>query len=245
MSDTPEAARSGPAAIAIHYLPCVEHRGPVAQASGGEGHSLTVSEPALLDTYGMMWLRAVESRTQVVLTTNSSLLHRAATPADLRPARVARIRSQCKPHRPAAHDVRTPDAGWDRSVPYDAQNRPGRIAASTGSRRGPAAGRLAAMTEPDPTLARNGATFTDLDAVKSHSGYTLVDPRGRTPLDGRKPFLQSDRFELFYWSDIRGRCRTFEDAGRLQTHARTRPRDLPGGTNFPHPDQAVRRFIFR
>ena len=38
----------------------------------------------------------------------------------------------------------------------------------------------------------------------------------RTPLARLKPFPQSDRFELFYWSDMRGRWRTFGDFGRLR-----------------------------
>ena len=72
------------------------------------------------------------------------------------------------------------------------------------------------MTEPDPALAIIAATFADLDVVKSRGGYTLVDPRGGTPLARLKPFPQSDRFELFYWSDMRGRWRTFGDFGQLR-----------------------------
>jgi hypothetical protein len=72
------------------------------------------------------------------------------------------------------------------------------------------------MTEPDPTHVMIAATFADLDVVKSRGGYTLVDPRSGTPLARLKPFPQSDRFELFYWSDMRGRWRTFGDFGRLR-----------------------------
>ena len=72
------------------------------------------------------------------------------------------------------------------------------------------------MTEPDPTLATIAATFGDLDVVKSRSGYTLVDPANGTALARLKPIPQSDRFELFYWSDTRGRWRTFGDFGRLR-----------------------------
>ena len=72
------------------------------------------------------------------------------------------------------------------------------------------------MTEPDPALATIAATFTDLDVAKSRGGYTLVDPRSGTPLARLKPIPQSDRFELFYWSDMRGRWRTFGDFGRLR-----------------------------
>jgi hypothetical protein len=72
------------------------------------------------------------------------------------------------------------------------------------------------MTEPDPTLAMIAAAFADLDVVKSRGGYTLVDRRSGTPLARLKPFPQSDRFELFYWSDIRERWRTFGDFGPLR-----------------------------
>ena len=37
-----------------------------------------------------------------------------------------------------------------------------------------------------------------------------------TALARMKPIPQSDRFVLFYWSDIRGRWRTFGDLGRLR-----------------------------
>ena len=72
------------------------------------------------------------------------------------------------------------------------------------------------MTEPDPMLAMIAATFAGLEVVKSRGGYTLVDPRSGTVLARLKPFPQSDRFELFYWSDMRGRWRTFGDFGQLR-----------------------------
>jgi hypothetical protein len=72
------------------------------------------------------------------------------------------------------------------------------------------------MTEPDPILAAIAATFGDLDVVKSRGGYTLVAPRGGAPLARLKPIPQSDRFELFYWSDTQGRWHTFGDFGRLR-----------------------------
>jgi hypothetical protein len=77
-------------------------------------------------------------------------------------------------------------------------------------------GRLAAMSEPDPIQAAIIAMFADLDVVRSRGGYTLVDPRSATPLARLKPLPQSDRFELFYWSDMRGRWRSFGDFGRLR-----------------------------
>jgi hypothetical protein len=72
------------------------------------------------------------------------------------------------------------------------------------------------MTEPDPVLVMIAATFAGLDVAKSRGGYTLADPGSGTPLARLKPFPQSDRYELFYWSDIRGRWRTFGDFGRLR-----------------------------
>jgi hypothetical protein len=72
------------------------------------------------------------------------------------------------------------------------------------------------MTEPDPIHGMIAATFAGLDVVKSRGGYTLADPRTGTPLARLKPFPQSDRFELFYWSDTGGRWRTFGDFGPLR-----------------------------
>jgi hypothetical protein len=72
------------------------------------------------------------------------------------------------------------------------------------------------MTEPDPTLATIAAMFADLEVVKSRGGYTLVDPRTGDVLARIKPFPQSDRFELFYWSNMEQRWRTFGDFGRLR-----------------------------
>jgi hypothetical protein len=72
------------------------------------------------------------------------------------------------------------------------------------------------MTEPDTTLATIVATFAGIDVIKSRGGYTLVDPRSGAQIARLKPFPQSDRFELFYWSDTRGGWRTFGDFGRLR-----------------------------
>jgi hypothetical protein len=57
-------------------------------------------------------------------------------------------------------------------------------------------GKLATITKLDPTHAMIAATFAGLDVVTSRGGYTLLDPRGSTPLVRLKPILQSDRFEL-------------------------------------------------
>jgi hypothetical protein len=72
------------------------------------------------------------------------------------------------------------------------------------------------MTEPDPIRDLIATMFHDLDVAKSHGGYTLVDPHSGTPRARLKPIPQSDRFELFYWSNMRRRWRTFGDFGRLR-----------------------------
>jgi hypothetical protein len=72
------------------------------------------------------------------------------------------------------------------------------------------------MTGPDPIRDAIATMFHDLAVVRSRGGYTLVDPHGGTPLARLKPIPQSDRFELFYWSEIRERWRTFGDFGPLR-----------------------------
>ena len=64
------------------------------------------------------------------------------------------------------------------------------------------------MTGPDPIRDLIATMFHDLDVAKSRGGYTLVDLHSGTPLARLKPIPQSDRFELFYWSEMRGRWRT-------------------------------------
>jgi hypothetical protein len=72
------------------------------------------------------------------------------------------------------------------------------------------------MTEPAPVLNMIAATFAELEVEKSRGGYTLLDPRNGTSLARLQPIPQSDRFELFYWFDMRSRWRTFGDFGRLR-----------------------------
>ena len=77
-------------------------------------------------------------------------------------------------------------------------------------------GTLAAMTEADPTLTSIAARFPGLEVAKSRGGYTLIDRATETRLARLKPIPQTDRFELFYWSLVRERWRTFGDFGRLR-----------------------------
>jgi len=72
------------------------------------------------------------------------------------------------------------------------------------------------MTEADPTLASIAAMFSDLHVAKSRGGYTLIDPSTDTPIARLRPIPQTDRFELFYWSLVRERWRSFGDFGTLR-----------------------------
>jgi len=79
------------------------------------------------------------------------------------------------------------------------------------------------MTEPDPTRVMIAAMFAGLDVVKFRGGDTLVDPGSGTPRARLKPIPLSDRYELFYWSDMRGCWRTSQRSKR----SRGRPHEQP------------------
>jgi hypothetical protein len=72
------------------------------------------------------------------------------------------------------------------------------------------------MTKPDPTLALIAARFTRYDVEKSGKGYTIVDRRTANPIARLCPIPATDRFELFYWSNARGRWTTFGNMGRMK-----------------------------
>lgn len=72
------------------------------------------------------------------------------------------------------------------------------------------------MTPLDPTLAKIVARFDGLDVAKTRGGYTLHHRRTGSPVARLKPIPETERFELFYWSLVRGAWRTFGDFGRLK-----------------------------
>jgi hypothetical protein len=72
------------------------------------------------------------------------------------------------------------------------------------------------MTKPDPTLALIAAQFARHDVEKSDSGYTIVDRRTSNPVARLRPIPDTDRFELFYWSNAKGRWTTFGNLGRMK-----------------------------
>jgi hypothetical protein len=72
------------------------------------------------------------------------------------------------------------------------------------------------MAEPDPTLARIAAQFKGYDVEKSRGRYSIVDRRTEDPVARLRPIKGTDRFELFYWSNIKDRWTTFGNMGRMK-----------------------------
>ena len=72
------------------------------------------------------------------------------------------------------------------------------------------------MTKPDPTLALIAAQFTGHDVEKSGNGYTIIDRRTSKALARLRPIPDTDRFELFYWSNVKARWTTFGNLGRMK-----------------------------
>ena len=72
------------------------------------------------------------------------------------------------------------------------------------------------MTTIDPTLAQIAAQFTRHHVEKSSGGYMILDRRTSNPVARLRPIPNTDRFELFYWSNVKGRWTTFGNLGRMK-----------------------------
>ena len=77
-------------------------------------------------------------------------------------------------------------------------------------------GILSAMTKPDPALAEIAAQFTRHDVEWSRGAYVIIDRRTANPIARLRPIPDTDRFELFYWSNAKGRWTTFGNLGRMK-----------------------------
>ena len=112
----------------------------------------------------------------------------------------------------------------------DALNRGNRACArqieSTISPAHRRSGTLARMTKSDPTLAQIAAQFTQFDVAKSRGGYMILDRRTSSPIARLRPIPDTDRFELFYWSSVKGRWTTFGNIGRMKLMLRALTRSL-------------------
>ena len=72
------------------------------------------------------------------------------------------------------------------------------------------------MTKSDPTFARIAAQFARHDVECSRGAYMIIDRRTANPIARLRPIPDTDRFELFYWSNVKGRWTTFGNLGRLK-----------------------------
>ena len=72
------------------------------------------------------------------------------------------------------------------------------------------------MTQDDPVLAQIVAQFKRFDVEKSRGGYVIVDRHTSDSIARLRPIPNTDRFELFYWSNTDGRWRTFGNFGRMK-----------------------------
>lgn len=64
-------------------------------------------------------------------------------------------------------------------------------------------------------LAQIAAQFVKFDVEASRGGYTILDRRTSSPVARLRPIPNTDRFELFYWSNMKGRWTTFGNLGRM------------------------------
>jgi hypothetical protein len=71
------------------------------------------------------------------------------------------------------------------------------------------------MKQNDPILGKIVAQFTNFEVEPSRGGYTIVDRRTAGPIARLRPIADTDRFELFYWSNVKGRWTTFGNMGRM------------------------------
>ena len=70
--------------------------------------------------------------------------------------------------------------------------------------------------QPDPALAQSAAQFTRHDIEWSRGAYTIIDRCTANPIARLRPIPDTDRFELFYWSSVKGRWTTFGNLGRMK-----------------------------
>jgi hypothetical protein len=78
------------------------------------------------------------------------------------------------------------------------------------------AAKLLGMTKSDPMLPQIAAQFARHDVQRSGSGYVIVDRRTSNPIARLRPIPDTDRFELFDWSNVKGRWTTFGNMGRIK-----------------------------
>jgi len=72
------------------------------------------------------------------------------------------------------------------------------------------------MTKSDPMLQKIAAQFARHDVQRSGSRYVIVDRSTSDPVARLRPIPDTDRFELFYWSNVKGCWTTFGNMGCMK-----------------------------
>jgi hypothetical protein len=72
------------------------------------------------------------------------------------------------------------------------------------------------MIKPNPALAKIATQFTRYDVKWSRGAYVIIDRRTANPIARLRSIPGTDRFELFYWSNVKGRWTTFGNLGRMK-----------------------------
>ena len=72
------------------------------------------------------------------------------------------------------------------------------------------------MTKLDLALSQIAARFTRHDVEWSRGAFRIIDRRTANPIARLRPIPDTDRFELFYWSNVKGRWTTFGNLGRMK-----------------------------
>jgi len=72
------------------------------------------------------------------------------------------------------------------------------------------------MIKPNPALAKIATQFTRYDVEWSRGAYVIIDRRTANPIARLRSIPGTDRFELFYWSNVKGRWTTFGNLGRMK-----------------------------
>jgi len=80
----------------------------------------------------------------------------------------------------------------------------------------PTVSQIHRMTKTDPTLVQIAEKFAKFDVEPGRGGYVIIDRRTASPMARLRPIRDTDRFELFYWSNIKGRWTTFGNLGRMK-----------------------------
>ena len=80
----------------------------------------------------------------------------------------------------------------------------------------------AAVDDARPSAIKGGAHVRQTSQIVSPAtlrrmlAYTIIDRCTANPIARLRPIPDTDRFELFYWSSVKGRWTTFGNLGRMK-----------------------------